>query len=193
MIRRRVQHGIGVHAVKILTGGGLVRGEVGVIGAVDIPVGRGSDGPINVVVEREVGCGLDQIGHSGVDDVVFEKIGIAAAVGGNETRVESRAGRSGIPIKGVVVNLYAVEGAADAVGRVIHEDLPRIGAVYQLRIIRAYVIADDVVGADHIVGGKHGDAVSDGIMSVVVLDDIVVVPDVYVIVATIPRTKVLNI
>ena len=50
-----------------------------------------------------------------------------------------------------------------------------------------------MVAADHTVRGKHGDAVADGIMAVVVLDEIVRVPDVNVIASAILPTEVLNV
>src|SRR5208283_2247170 len=128
----------------------------------------------------------------GVNDVVLERIGIGAAeisVDG----VEGGARSGGVPIKGVVVNLYAVEDPADRCAVRVQENLTRIGAVGQPRIIRADVIPDDAAGVDEIVRAKHGDAVADGIMAVVVLDDIVSVPDVNVKVTAIPRTIVLNV
>lgn len=114
---------------------------------------------------------MDEIGHSGIDDIVLKKAstppGILGIIFGKGGRVRGR-----IPIQSVVIDLDSVERPTFSG---VDVNLSLLRQVNFSAIVGADVKSENIIVACSSAGREKSDAIAGRIVSVVVLDGVVVV------------------
>src|SRR5580700_10450742 len=176
--------------VDVLLRPRLICAEAGVSRGVNLPGwGRCGSCPIDVVVQNERrGC-LDHAWDRGIDNVVLEKAWLAARIG----RVaRAKGGRVGgrIPVESIVVNLNSVERT---IVPGVNEYFSLLRQVAPSAVIGTHVIAENIVHTGSSTRAEKSYAIARGVMSVVVLYDIVFVEIVDVEVSTIAAPALVGV